>query len=175
MALPILERFCSVHPMTVSSAMGKWEPIKRPCFTPNVYCEKGLHQMPTFNAQQVLLLHPTIKVKYAGTDYAYEDKDLTFPNGNSPGHIAGMKQELNKLWNTGQYRILAYDRRAEKNLKDPERDNPWAPQLRTYAADKGIPLVILYGEDSEAPEHVGLPKGVRQFWQCVQCIRDQTK
>ena len=47
-ALPLLERFCSVHPMTVSSTMGKWEPIKRPCFMPNVYCEKGLHQMPPF-------------------------------------------------------------------------------------------------------------------------------
>ena len=174
-ALPILERFSSVHSMTVSSATGKWEPVKRPCFTPNVYCEGGLHQMPPFNAQQVLLLHPTIKVKNVGTDFSYEEKELTFPNGKIAEHIAGMKRELDRLWKTGQYRILVYDRRAEKNLKDPERDNPWAPELRKYAADKGIPLVVLYGEDTDAPEHPGLPNGVRQFWQCPQCVREQMK
>ena len=47
--------------------------------------------------------------------------------------------------------------------------------MRTWAADRGVPLVILYGEDKEAPEYPGLPKGIKQYWQCPQCAADQLK
>ena len=43
------------------------------------------------------------------------------------------------------------------------------------AANRGIPLVILYGADDGAPEYPGLPKGVRQYWQCPGCAADQMK
>lgn len=100
---------------------------------------------------------------------------MEFPNGNVAEHIMGMREELDKLWKTGKYRIIAYDRRAQEDLKDPERGNPWAPNLREYATDRGIPLVILYGDDKSAPDYPGLPKGIRQYWQCPQCAQAQRK
>ncbi|MBP5672653.1 MAG: hypothetical protein J6X49_09700 [Victivallales bacterium] len=195
-AVPILKSFCVNHPFVSTSKEGKWERVKFPCFTPNVYCSQGVHAMPKFSANEILLLYPTIKVVNIGNDFSYNETQLAFPNGKIASHISGMEQELDKLWATGKYTILAYDRRAEKDVEDPERDSPWAPSLRTYAADKGIPLVILYGDgkdalhddslpknvrqfwhgdDKSAPVYEGLPKGVTQYWQCPQCMHEQMK
>ncbi len=174
-ALPILKRFCNDHPIAVNAKTGKWERIVQPCFTPNVYCEQKLHTMPKFSSEQILLLNLKIKPVMYNGNFSYNNKMLEFPNGNVAKHIMGMREELDKLWKTGKYRIIAYDRRAQEDLKDPERGNPWAPSLREYATDRGIPLVILYGDDKSAPEYPGLPKGIRQYWQCPQCAQAQRK
>ena len=60
-------------------------------------------------------------------------------------------------------------------VDDPERDHPWAPALRCYAAELGIPLVILYGKDDRAPNYPGLPKNVTQYWQCPGCMAAQMR
>lgn len=171
-ALPILKKFWIAHPLSVTAKEGKWEPVRIPCFTPNLYCERKEHPMPRFTAKEVLRLHP---VKGKAADEDYDETLLAFPNGKRASHIAGMQRELLALWSTGQYRVVAYDRRAETDIDDPERDNPWAPNLRSWAADMGIPLVILYGEDKSAPPCPGLPPEVRQYWQCPQCAKDEMK
>jgi len=173
-ALPILRKFLSEHPLAVDAeaGKGKWETIKNTCFTPNVYCEKKLHSMPNFTEREVLMLRP-VKVRNDKSDY--DDIEMEFPGGRRAAHVEGMKREFDAAWATGKYRIVAYDRRSEKDLDDPERDHPWAGVLRTHAADRGIPLVILYGADDGAPDYSGLPKGVRQYWQCPGCVADQMK
>ena len=45
--------------------------------------------------------------------------------------------------------------------------------FRRYAAERGVPLVFLCGEDKDAPQYEGLPNGVGQFWQCPQCSHEQ--
>ncbi len=170
-ALPILRKFRSDHPTAADAGNGKWEHIERTCFTPNVYCERKLPLMPVFTAKEVLVLRPHKAPEKDG----YAETDLLFPDGRTAGHIEGMKSELSAQWASGRYRVVAYDRRGEAELNDPERDHPWAPYLRGAAADMGIPLVILYGDDPAAPEYPGLPKGVRQFWQCPQCAAEQMR
>ncbi len=170
---PKLNGFCKYFPVASTETNGKWEQIVQPCFTPNVFCERNLHSLPSLSATSVLLLRPRITIENISADDSYEEIDLAFPNGKIIGNIADMKRELDALWRSGRYSVLAYDRRMEKELRDPERAQPWAPDLRTYAADNGIPLVILYGEDRNAPLHEGLPKQIRQFWQCPQCISSQ--
>lgn len=165
-----LKKFCAYFPIASTEENGKWEQIVQPCFTPNVFCERHLHAMPSFSKATVLLLHSIIKIENIDDDLSFEETKLFFPNGKIIGNIVDMKHELDKLLLSRRYIILAYDRKIEKELEDPERDGPWAPYLRAYAADKGIPLVILYGEDKNAPEYEGLPKQIRQFWQCPQCI-----
>ena len=173
-AVPVLREFCSDWPAVTDSKTAQWEKVRQPCFTPNVYCEKGTHAMPKFRADEILLLRPTVVVKYIrAADFTHKETQLLFPDGQKVGDIAAMRRGMDKLWKTAQYKIVAYDRRSEKDLSDPERNNPWGPQLRAYAADKGIPLVILYGDDESAPEFEGLPKGVRQYWQCPQCAREK--
>ena len=71
---------------------------------------------------------------------------------------------------TGRYRIIVHDRRTE--LPDsPVRSHPWGDCLRRYAMLNGIPLLILHGEDSDAPLLPGVPRNVRQYWQCPECAK----
>ena len=160
-ALPIVKEFCAKHPLASTSAEGQWKYIKLPSVK-NQYCSQGKHKMPRFNAKEVLMLRPS------GTE---EMTNVKFPNGVNTNHIAGTWEEIDKLWKTGKYKILAYDMRSEETIEDPLLDNPWA--LCTYAAERGVPLVFLCGEDKDAPQYEGLPNGVGQFWQCPQCSHEQ--
>lgn len=169
--LPIVKDFCANHPLASNSAEGKWEFIK-PQSTPNLYCAQGKHEMPRFSAKQVLMLRPIVQDVYVGAGFTEKMKHVLFPNGTVATHITGLWQEIDKFWQTGKYKILAYDMSSEKDVADPERHD-WAISLRTHAADKGIPLVILYGDDPDAPQYDGLPKGIGQYWQCPQCSLEQ--
>ncbi|MBO4647274.1 MAG: hypothetical protein J5806_03875 [Lentisphaeria bacterium] len=169
---PVLRKFLTAHPLAAKAKAGIWQSRCYPCFTPNVYCEAKTHPMPRFTEHEVLLMR-AVPTKKPGEDEP--ETELVFPNGRSPAHVVELKRELGALWATGQYRIVAYDRRAEKDVDDPERDYPWAPALRCYAAELGIPLVILYGKDDHAPNYPGLPKNVKQYWQCPGCMAAQMR
>ena len=170
-ARPILRRFLDEHPLEVEAETGRWDNITKPCFTPNVYCERDLHPMPRFAEREILLLRLN---RVWDEKYHYFNTELLFPDGRSMTSIDDMNRKLGKEWATGKYRIVAYDRTSEPEIDDPERRG-WAAEMRTWAADRGVPLVILYGEDKEAPEYPGLPKGIKQYWQCPQCAADQLK
>ena len=170
-SLAIVNDFLKKHPLSIQGDTGRWNEIYRPCFTPNVFCETKLHKLPPFTSEQVLALTTKRIVKKVGADFEYEDSELLFPDGYSVGDLDGIERHLDKLLGTGKYSIISFDRRNEKNIRDPERNPPKAPFLREYAKGKGIPIVILYGDDENAPAYPGLPKGIKQYWQCPECAR----
>ena len=174
-SLAIVNDFLKKHPLKAQGDAGKWEKVYCPCFTPNVFCEAGLHKLPPFTSEQVLALTTKLDVYTGMGGFEYKDLNLLFPDGHTEEHLMGMEQALGRLCRTGKYRVISFDRRNEEKLNDPERNHPWAPDLRNYARRKGIPLVILYGDDANAPAYQGLPAGVRQYWQCPECARQYNK
>ena len=157
--------------MTVQEDAGKWNKIYCPCFTPNVFCEAGIHKFPSFTSEQVLALTTKLNVYIGMGGFEYKDLNMLFPDGHTATDVMEMEQSIDRLWLTGKYRVISFDRRNEEKLDDPERNHPWAPGLRNYAMRKGMPLVILYGDDANAPVHPGLPAGVKQYWQCPECAK----
>jgi len=141
--------------------------------TPNVYCEAGIHEMPAFVAEQVLVVRPLQVVKeIGGGKYTFEmpETELVFPDGVTTRHIEGTCTKLRRLWKKGEYRIIVFDRSGE-SLDNPLKDYPWTRTLRAYAMTNSIPISILHGTDTDAPVLPGIPIGLRQYWQCPECAR----
>ncbi len=139
-----------------------------PTLPHNVYCEEG-HETPDFTEEQVLLVRPLRSTKKKITS-----KVLVFPDGARTTHTDDTCLKLNQLLESGEYRIIVYDRSEEK-LKNPLKDHPWTRTLRTYAIQNGIPLAILYGTDDSAAILPGIPQGIRQYWQCPDCAKKYSK
>ena len=147
--------------------------ILQPTLAPNVYCEAGIHEMPTFTAKQVLLVRPLHVVKKVGSEEnapEYTDTDLLFPDGKRTKCIDDSLRKLKQLWKSGCFRIIVYDEGKEE-LYNPFKYKSYAWYLRAYALRHGIPLAILYGTDSNASILPGIPQGERQYWQCPECAK----
>ena len=147
--------------------------ILSPTLVPNVYCEAGIHTMPTFTAEQVLLVRPLHIVKKAGSEEnapEYTDTDLLFPDGKWTEYVDDSIRKLKQLWKSGCYQIIVYDEGRE-GLDDPFMYKSYACYLRAYAMLHEIPMAILHGTDSDAPVLPGIPQGVRQYWQCPECAK----
>ena len=140
------------------------EAVLWPSLPSDMYCEEG-HGIPDFTEEQVLLVHPLYSAKKKGASNV-----LVFPDGERTTHVDATCQKLNQLWESGEYRIIVYDR-SEERLANPLKDYPWTRTLRTYAIQNGIPMAILYGADDSAPILAGIPQGLRQYWQCPDCAK----
>lgn len=147
--------------------------ILSPNLSANVYCEAGIHTMPTFTAEQVLLVRPLHIVKKAGSEEnapEYTDTDLLFPDGKRTEYVDASIRKLKQLWKNGCYQIIVYDE-GRGGLDDPFKYKSYAYYLRAYAMLHGIPIAILCGTDTEAPVLPGIPQGIRQHWQCPECAK----
>ena len=147
--------------------------ILPPNLAPNVYCEAGIHRIPSFTAEQVLLVRPLHVVKKVGSEEnapEYTDTDLLFPDGKRTEYVDDSIRKLKQLWESSCYQIIVYDEGRE-GLDDPFKYKSYAYYLRAYAMLHGIPIAILYGTDSEAAVLPGIPQGLRQYWQCPECAK----
>ena len=144
-----------------------------PNLAPNVYCEAGIHKIPSFTAEQVLLVRPLRTVKKVSSEEnapEYTDTDLLFPDGKRTEYVDASIRKLRQLWKNGCYQINVYDEGME-GLDDPFKYESYAYYLRAYAMRHGIPIAILCGTDNEAPVLPGIPQGIRQYWQCPECAK----
>ena len=164
----------------VSESARLGEAILAPNLAPNVYCAAGLHEIPAFMAEQVLLVRPLHVVKKTGsgeTATEYTETDLLFPDGEKTVCLDDDISKLKQLWKSGDFRIIVYDEGSEESC-NPFMCKSNAYYLRAYAMRHGIPMAILYGPDSDAPILPGIPQGERQYWQCPECAQlysDQQK
>ena len=162
-----LAAFLKKHPLAVDAEQGEWERLMRPCFTPNVPCESGKHRFADFTEPQVLNL--TMRPEKYGDE-------VTFPDGTSADNLKDIDDNIDRLWKSGKYRVIALDMTGSRlygKLDDPERsDLTVAPSIRRHAQKRRIPLVILYGDDPTAPIYPGIKPGLRQYWQCPDCANE---
>ena len=139
----------------------------------NVFCMTGRHRLPDFTADQVLLVRAKGERQIEGsTEVALNTPDLEFEEGAFD--VDACSRELKRLWKSGRYRVIVYDR-SEETLDKPLQDNPQTRALREFALVYGIPLVILCGADIKAPDYPGIPQGWRQYWQCPKCAQEYWK
>jgi hypothetical protein len=159
--------FLEKHPLAVDAEQGEWERLMRPCFTPNVPCESGRHRCADFTEPQVLNL--TLRPEKYGDE-------VIFPDGTSADNLKDIDDNIDRLWKSGKYRVIALDMTGSRSygkLDDPERsDLTVAPSIRRHARTRRIPLVILYGDDPTAPAYSGIKPGLRQYWQCPDCANE---
>ena len=135
----------------------------------NLFCESGRHRLPDFTAEQVLLVRAKgVRQTEGSAEATLNTPDLAFEEGTAD--IEAFSRELERLWKSGRYRVIVYDR-SEETLDKPLLDNAPARALREFALVNGIPLVILYGADIKVPDYPGIPQGWRQYWQCPKCAQ----
>lgn len=178
-ALPAVREFLGRHPLVLSGGVGEWEEVRRPCFTPNVVCEQGLHPLPEFAAGQILWLSEVLQIRSVtvskGHTYTVRERYLQFPDDVVVQYDFDIEKKIRKLVRSGAYRVMAYQPptlAVARGDYDPER-RYHAPLLRRLARDCGLPLVIVPPDeaDAAAPAYPGLPAGRRQYWHCPGCLR----
>ena len=158
--------------MTTVTVNGHWQRVWKPCFTPNVFCEKGVHKLPDFSADEVLLCRDKWKEG--------EGRELGLQSGESALSTNGIRALLEDKLKTGRYKVIAYQPRIGKDEQcrvDPERESLLHSFLMREIAEKyGVPLVIVspVEPDNNAPVLPGIPAGLRQYWHCPECVRENT-
>lgn len=172
-SLSVVAEFFTSHPFRVSARDGKWEKMRIPRFTPNVFCEKNQHKLPEYTIQQVLFSQ---SVSDSSGGYG-----LRFPDGTEQFTLMDVESKLRKLVKTGECRLIVYQTPLFDFEIDPERERfLFSPELRRFARKHDLPLVIVSPgiPDTAAPPVPGVPPGLRQYWQCPECCKvekDSTK
>lgn len=183
-SIPLAKAFLEKYPLrTTEEKQWRWQRFWKPCFTPNVYCEKGLHTLPEFTANEVLYCRDQIKKKIYVHPYTKERKEfderwLELQTGESSPYFDTIYSMVKKAMKSGKYKVVVYQPEIHENKReevDPERArNLYSFMVRRLAAKYNLPLVIVspLEPDSAAPVYPGIPTGLRQYWHCPECARE---
>ena len=150
--------------------------------SPGVFCPAGLHHLPDFTAEEVLALRLVTEIRQIpsadGQSLELQPAiSLKFPgDADQPSRFPS--EELSRRWATSNYKVIVIDATAENSLVKPSdlsllEKTSTLSAVRFAAMDCKAPLVILCGVDANAPALPGIPPGLRQFWQCPECAKQQ--
>ena len=183
-SIPLVKAFLGKYPLrTTEEKQGDWQRFWKPCFTPNVYCEKGLHTLAEFAPNEVLYCGEQIKKRirvhpYDKKQMVFDERWLELQTGESAYLLDSIYSMLKKAMKSGKYKVVVYQPEINENGRenvDPERQRSLHSfMIRRLAAKYKLPLVIVspLEPDPTAPMYLGIPTGLRQYWHCPECARE---